>query len=506
MSRRKLITVLLAGSASLLSSAAFAQTVYNPDGTKSMLGPNPAGVDAGTSAAGGATAAPVFDDARAPGTGAVAPSAAAAAQNEERYDIDCDPDIDVCVDPNAQPIFDDGYDPNAYQQFESTLAPYGSWTEDATYGRVWTPSQEYVGSDFMPYATGGEWVPTSDYGYAWSSDYDWGWAPFHYGRWLFLAGCGGWSWIPGTIWGPAWVDWRYGGGYVGWAPLAPHGVLIGPPSSLGTRTPWRFVVASEFTHRNPLMVPSHVVPTVFARTAPVRNLRTMTMGGVTTHITLGPPISTVSRDLGRSIPALALKSTAPSVLPRQHIMARPGVGLDQRPYLHGSGAGVRVPNTYGAQPGRSAQPQYHPGVLPRQPGVAAPPVYRYGTPSAPPAYHYNSTPPPVYRGPTQTYSPPVYSPPVYRGPTQTYSPPVYRGPTQTYSPPAYRGPTQTYSPPAYRGPTQTYSPPVYRGPTPSYSPPSYHAPTMSAPPASRPSAPAPARSVTPSFGGSTRRH
>ena len=30
----------------------------------------------------------------------------------------------------------------------------------------------------------------------------------------------GWVWVPGYEWGPAWVSWRTGGDYVGWAPLA----------------------------------------------------------------------------------------------------------------------------------------------------------------------------------------------------------------------------------------------------------------------------------------------
>jgi hypothetical protein len=50
---------------------------------------------------------------------------------------------------------------------------------------------------------------------------DWGWAPFHYGRW-FLHDDYGWLWVPGTEWAPAWVDWRHGDGWVGWAPLPPH--------------------------------------------------------------------------------------------------------------------------------------------------------------------------------------------------------------------------------------------------------------------------------------------
>jgi hypothetical protein len=129
----------------------------------------------------------------------------------------------------------DGYsdtDPAALADFRSTLEPYGSWTEDATYGTVWVPSPSVVGQDFTPYVTAGHWVYDGDY--AWVSDYDWGWAPFHYGRWAYV-GSVGWGWIPGRVYGGAWVSWRYGWddwGYVGWAPLPPtwcwhHGVAVG---------------------------------------------------------------------------------------------------------------------------------------------------------------------------------------------------------------------------------------------------------------------------------------
>ena len=29
--------------------------------------------------------------------------------------------------------------------------------------------------------------------------------------------------VPGAVFAPAWVDWRVGNGWVGWAPLAPLG-------------------------------------------------------------------------------------------------------------------------------------------------------------------------------------------------------------------------------------------------------------------------------------------
>src|SRR5262249_17587849 len=64
---------------------------------------------------------------------------------------------------------------------QDTLAPYGDWIYVANYGRVWRPSPQVVGVGFRPYATGGRWQYT-DYGWSFESDWNWGWAPFHYGR------------------------------------------------------------------------------------------------------------------------------------------------------------------------------------------------------------------------------------------------------------------------------------------------------------------------------------
>src|SRR4051794_756129 len=73
-------------------------------------------------------------------------------------------------------------DPEAsYQNFYDDLSPYGQWVEDPNCGYVWLPD---VTPDFKPYATNGHWVYTED-GWTWASDYAWGWAAFHYGRWFF---------------------------------------------------------------------------------------------------------------------------------------------------------------------------------------------------------------------------------------------------------------------------------------------------------------------------------
>ena len=103
------------------------------------------------------------------------------------------------------------------ETFYDELAPYGSWLQDPEYGYVWRPDVNQ--NDFRPYYTDGRWVMT-EYGNTWVSDYEWGWAPFHYGRWVTNR-FNQWIWIPDTVWGPAWVSWRSGGGYYGWAPLGP---------------------------------------------------------------------------------------------------------------------------------------------------------------------------------------------------------------------------------------------------------------------------------------------
>jgi hypothetical protein len=112
-------------------------------------------------------------------------------------------------------------DPAALTEFREPLAPYGTWVDDPTHGTVWVPHTEVVGNDFVPYQTAGHW--TYDDEYVWVSDYSWGWAPFHYGRWVHV-GYRGWAWIPGRRYAGAWVVWRTGPvgfGYVGWAPMAP---------------------------------------------------------------------------------------------------------------------------------------------------------------------------------------------------------------------------------------------------------------------------------------------
>ena len=101
--------------------------------------------------------------------------------------------------------------------FYDALDPDGDWLWIEPYGWVWAPSA--VAPFWRPY-TVGRWEWT-DWGWTWVSAERWGWATDHYGRWV-RAHHNGWVWVPGDVWGPAWVAWRHGPGVVGWAPLPPE--------------------------------------------------------------------------------------------------------------------------------------------------------------------------------------------------------------------------------------------------------------------------------------------
>ncbi len=185
-------------------------------------------------------------------------------------------------------------DPSALSDFRSTLDPYGSWREDPTYGTVWVPSSSVVGGDFVPYETAGHWAYDDDY--VWVSDYSWGWAPFHYGRWVYAGGYG-WEWIPGRTYAGAWVSWRYGWGdwaYVGWAPLGPTwGWFGGYPVGYGfvVSEPYAFCGTGELFAPNvgSRVVTGGAVATVAAHTQPYVAANPTVGGRVAAHPTVGGP-------------------------------------------------------------------------------------------------------------------------------------------------------------------------------------------------------------------------
>jgi len=133
-----------------------------------------------------------------------------------------EPDANAEPSP-SQPQDVPDTDPSALTTFRPALDPYGAWVNDSNYGTVWVPNREVVGEDFAPYVSRGHWALTTDDDWIWQSDYPFGWAVFHYGRWVWVTGHG-WAWVPGRTYANAWVVWRtpYAGyDYVGWAPMPP---------------------------------------------------------------------------------------------------------------------------------------------------------------------------------------------------------------------------------------------------------------------------------------------
>jgi len=111
----------------------------------------------------------------------------------------------------------DAQTPVSFGFFYNSLDPYGQWVQVGDYGYCWHPNN--VGPDWRPYADG-YWAYTDD-GWTWVSYEDFGWITYHYGRWLHVQDFG-WCWAPDYQWAPAWVSWRCGDQYVGWAPLPPE--------------------------------------------------------------------------------------------------------------------------------------------------------------------------------------------------------------------------------------------------------------------------------------------
>ena len=115
------------------------------------------------------------------------------------------------------------------------LDAWGDWTESPEYGPLWTPRS--VAADWAPYRSG-HWVWVAPWGWSWVGHEPWGFAPFHYGRWVQYRGR--WGWVPGAylarpVYAPAMVAWTPAPGVTltfssgrpptaGWFPLAPREV------------------------------------------------------------------------------------------------------------------------------------------------------------------------------------------------------------------------------------------------------------------------------------------
>jgi uncharacterized membrane protein YgcG len=363
------------------------------------------------------------------------------------------PDEDVA---EAAPTPEAPADPTAGvtdAEIDATLSSYGQWVDTDDYGQVWRPDATVVGVDFTPYESGGSWQDT-DAGWAFACDYQWGWLPFHYGRWAWFHDY--WGWVPGHRWGPAWVNWRHGGGIVGWRPMRPqirdhrtgapgHDHRFGSGPQIRDHrhaeqhdAHWRFATTSDFGR-------PHVRAHLYGNLA--EGLRV-------TSTVAAPPVR--ARTTVRAADLMRGRFASGGRL------AQPGGGAPQvRDH--------RLPPPARYEPYNAPIRTHQPPVRGENPSVRSyqPPAQTY----QPPTRGYTA-PTRAYQPPTRTYQPPTRT---YQPPTRTYQPPTrtYQPPTRTYQPPtrSYRPPAPTYQPPArsYSPPSHSSSPPSHSSSSPSHS-------------------------------------
>ncbi|HJU38493.1 MAG TPA: DUF6600 domain-containing protein, partial [Tahibacter sp.] len=156
------------------------------------------------------------------------------------------------------------------------LDDYGGWSEEPEYGHVWYPTNVEVG--WAPYRYG-HWSWIDPWGWTWVDNAAWGFAPFHYGRWVYARDR--WGWCPGParvrpVYAPALVAFVGGSGWgvsvstgpVGWFPLGPRDVYV----------PWYHTSRNYFTNvnvRNTTIINNTYITNVYnnySRGRPITNV------------------------------------------------------------------------------------------------------------------------------------------------------------------------------------------------------------------------------------------
>lgn len=261
--------------------------------------------------------------------------------------------------------------------YQDSLNPYGSWVDVSGYGNCWVPNNQPAG--WQPY-TVGQWEYT-DYGWTWIAQGDeanWGPICYHYGRWYRDPGHG-WVWIPGTTWAPAWVAWREGGGYCGWAPLPPQ-CGFGPNVDVAlvdTYVPTNQYVYCDERYVNAPRVDQHFVTnnvTIINQTTNITNITYQN----NVVINQGVSITNVQRATGHPVEKVAV---AQATTPEQ---AR-SLAASGKPVVFAPDA-VRQAEQQRVQKAQAA---------PRNPQPPAPPVNQNPVPPERPINPEPHQPPPV---------------------------------------------------------------------------------------------------------------
>ncbi len=270
------------------------------------------------------------------------------------------------------------------------LDAYGNWSENAEYGAIWYPRA--LTDDWAPYRSG-HWAWVAPWGWTWVGNEPWGFAPFHYGRWVHHHGR--WGWVPGTriarpVYAPAMVAWIGAPGIglslsfgtapaVGWFPLAPREVYV--PAYRSSANYVRQVNVSHVTHI------TNVTTIVNNPQAVVRETRyahrelpqavTVVPTSVVTQRRSVAPAALSARDF-RSLREQPLQATAPVTVPQAsaapELRARPEQRPEQRPERSSQADIRRQREAHAPAMSTPAIPEHRVTTSPVSPAAAQAPV------------------------------------------------------------------------------------------------------------------------------------
>jgi hypothetical protein len=234
------------------------------------------------------------------------------------------------------------------------LDDYGGWRPEPEYGTVWFPHVSVV--NWAPYRYG-HWAFIAPWGWTWVDDAPWGFAPFHYGRWISVRGA--WGWVPcpppvvavayvRPVYAPALVAWVGGPGFgfgvgavgvgvnVGWFPLGPREVFV--PTYHVSRAYVNNVNISNTTV-NQTVINNYYNTTVVNKNVNVNNVRYVNQGvagGVTAtsgqNFTSARPVgANLVRVDQRVVASAPVTVGAPAVAPPRQAVLGAGVATNYHP-------------------------------------------------------------------------------------------------------------------------------------------------------------------------------
>jgi len=209
----------------------------------------------------------------------------------------------------------------------------GQWQQAPEYGYVWVPTAVAVG--WVPYRYG-HWVWITPWGWTWVDDAPWGYAPFHYGRWVVWNNR--WCWVPAprhgrggrTVYAPALVAWVGGPGAVafgtniGWFPLGARELYV--PAY---RVSPSYVRTVNIT--NTTVINNTTITNIYQSSTTPQHYANETPGAVTavprTTFTSGQRVGFRAVPVSPAVLATAaVAAAAPAIAPTRQSVLGPGEG------------------------------------------------------------------------------------------------------------------------------------------------------------------------------------